>query len=132
LLLFCNRLFQPEVRNLLFDEGNGSSHDLPARNIQRGRDHGIPSYNVWRQFCGLKLVDFSDSVIVDHDRESSDILKSLYRYIIVSCNNYCIAGRSWLLPFPSSNNKFLTSGWKSLLQNNNNNNNNNDNDNNND
>ena len=41
------------------DSGSKVGDDIMARNIQRGRDHGIPSYNTMRQACKLqKLTSF--------------------------------------------------------------------------
>ena len=41
------------IRNKLFTNRQGRPEDLVARNIQRGRDHGIPGYDKLRQACGL-------------------------------------------------------------------------------
>ncbi|KAF6034053.1 hypothetical protein EB796_007635 [Bugula neritina] len=51
--------FSEEVKNRLFEKSfNGNGLDLTAVNMQRGREHGLPTYNSWRKFCGLNAVTF--------------------------------------------------------------------------
>jgi len=54
--------FVPDVRDHLFESSPGRGGlDLVAVNIQRGRDHGLPGYNKYREICtGKKANSWAD------------------------------------------------------------------------
>ena len=54
--------FVKDLRDHLFESRPGRGGlDLVAVNIQRGRDHGLPGYNKYKEICtGEKAKDFND------------------------------------------------------------------------
>ncbi|NWR49516.1 PERT peroxidase, partial [Regulus satrapa] len=64
-----DQLLNEELTEKLFVLSNNGSLDLSSLNLQRGRDHGLPGYNEWREFCSLpKLETHADlnTVITNH------------------------------------------------------------------
>lgn len=68
-----------DVRNFLFGNPGQGGFDLVSLNIQRGRDHGLPSYNIVRTALGLPRVrrfsDISSNPVI-HQR-----LASVYAHV---------------------------------------------------
>jgi len=50
----------------MFESSVKVGQDLFAMNIQRGREHGLPAYNQFREFCGLSRAgawnEYSDHI----------------------------------------------------------------------
>ncbi|XP_035658181.1 peroxidase mlt-7-like [Branchiostoma floridae] len=62
----------PKIPNISFD--------LAAINIQRGRDHGLPGYNAFREKCGLhRAPRFDDLSPEIPDATTREKLQTLYR-----------------------------------------------------
>ena len=66
-----------DVRNFLFGHPGAGGFDLASLNIQRGRDHGLASYNDYRELYGLgRATDFTD--ITAGDLELAALFSSVY------------------------------------------------------
>ncbi|KAF8787391.1 Peroxidasin like protein [Argiope bruennichi] len=56
-----DQLLNSDLTEHLFTPAHFVAQDLAALNIQRGRDHALPSYNEWRKYCNLSVaVTFDD------------------------------------------------------------------------
>lgn len=55
--------------------------DLVSLNIQRGRDHGLPTYPNWREFCGLSRPKTFDDMTGYVDEDSLSSLKAVYKQV---------------------------------------------------
>ncbi|XP_059081531.1 peroxidase-like [Tigriopus californicus] len=69
--------FTPEVTERLFD-GALNGMDLVALNIQRARDHGIPSYVSYRRICLVGNARTFDDLSNVISRENIELLKRVY------------------------------------------------------
>ncbi|XP_022833229.1 peroxidasin-like [Spodoptera litura] len=68
-----------ELTEKLFYSAHAVALDLAAINIQRSRDHGIPPYTKWRQFCNMSEVnDFDDLAGEISDETVREKLRELY------------------------------------------------------
>jgi len=55
--------------------------DLVSLNIQRGRDHGLPGYTVWREYCDLGKVETFDDLEGHLDRQALKQISMLYETV---------------------------------------------------
>ena len=65
-----------DVRNFLFGTPGAGGFDLASLNIQRGRDHGLPSYNDVRESYGLARKETFAEITNDTNKQNA--LASVY------------------------------------------------------
>ncbi|CAG0923241.1 unnamed protein product [Notodromas monacha] len=77
-----DQFFTESVVGRLFQAGRMPfGMDLVALNLQRGRDHGIPSYNEYRAECGLRKAKDFDDLADFISFEAIANLKTLYESV---------------------------------------------------
>ncbi len=74
--------FANTLQNHLFehaaDDGTVIAVDLVAANINRGRDHGLPPYNSYRELCGFTRAQRFDDLSDIMSRENINKLAQIY------------------------------------------------------
>ena len=79
--------FVDDVLDHLFESGDNvgfGGMDLVALNVQRGRDHGLPGYNVYREVCRSltnlkKAKDWTDLLEHEIPPHKVERLQEIYR-----------------------------------------------------
>ncbi|XP_067400986.1 thyroid peroxidase [Emydura macquarii macquarii] len=78
-LLIQDQMMNEELTERLIVLSNNGSFDLASLNLQRGRDHGLPGYNDWREFCGLSRLEIqTDLNAVISNRKVAEKIMELY------------------------------------------------------
>jgi len=84
-LMAVDRWFSTEITQHLFETKNKKSQpfhfDLVAININRGRDHGIPSYVKFRDFCGLSPIKTWADMRLVLSNDVVDIYQQFFRHV---------------------------------------------------
>ncbi|XP_077425824.1 thyroid peroxidase [Vanacampus margaritifer] len=76
-----NKLLADELTGRLIVLAISQDMDLASLNLQRGRDHGLPGYNDWRDFCGLKRIrTLQDFQQVVSDASVAERILQLYKH----------------------------------------------------
>ncbi|MBZ3870951.1 Thyroid peroxidase [Sciurus carolinensis] len=76
-----HQLMNEDLTERLFVLAQPDVLDLASLNLQRGRDHGLPGYNRWREFCGLpRLETTADLSRAVANRSLVDKLMDLYKH----------------------------------------------------
>lgn len=71
--------FNSELTEHLFEMAHAVALDLAALNIQRGRDHGLPTYKSWRSICNMSDVNrFEDLKNEIKNKKLREKLKTIY------------------------------------------------------
>lgn len=80
-----DRWFTEDVSRHLFETGDEFGRpfhfDLVSVNIQRGRDHGLPAYVKFREFCRLTPVQSWDDMRKFVHSDAVDVFMSLYKFV---------------------------------------------------
>ncbi|XP_004709888.1 thyroid peroxidase [Echinops telfairi] len=75
------QLMNEELTEKLFVLSDSGTLDLASLNLQRGRDHGLPGYNEWREFCSLpRLKTQADLNTAIANRSIVEKIMNLYKH----------------------------------------------------
>lgn len=70
--------FDPEIKHFLFRRNMPFGGDLRAIDIQRNRDHGLASYNDYREFCGMRRAQRWEDFLDLLSPKTVETLEALY------------------------------------------------------
>lgn len=70
--------YDPEIKHFLFKRNMPFGGDLRALDVQRNRDHGLASYNDYREFCGMRRAERWEDYLDLLSSKSVENLQALY------------------------------------------------------